>query len=154
MEGQGLVEQAVSGATAGDVAELRRQLEEATGRVTALEGREAVLLAAQARREVTDALSAMRFGELEQALTPAARTAFVEALMPLDAAQRTAVVEAVKAQQFVSLGERGFVPAEEAAGEALSASEEAQIRSLSERNGLAFEEVRAQFLEVRKRRTG
>lgn len=136
---------------AGDVEELRRQLEAATHRVTALEGREAVLLAAEARRQVTDALSGMRFGELEQVLAPASRTALVEALMPLEAGQRTAVLEAVKGQQFVSLGERGFSHVEDA-GETLSAAEEAQVRSLAERNGLPVAEVKAQFLEVRRRR--
>lgn len=72
--------------------------------------------------------------------------------MPLKPEHRTVLLETVKGQQFASLAERGFVPAEEG-GDTLSAAEEAQVRSLAERNGLAYEEVKAQFFGVGKRRS-
>lgn len=135
------------------VEQMRAQLRQAEERVTALEAREAVLLASECRRQVTDALSAMRFGELEMALAPASRTALVEALMPLGAEERSAVLEALQGQQFVSLGERGFPTAEGVdGGETLTASEEEHVKAMAQRNGLGFEELKQQYLEVKRRR--
>ena len=92
----------------------------------------AVLLAAEARRQVTDTLSAMRFGEQGGVLAPAARSALVEALMPLLEGHRTAVLEAVKAQQLRGTRGAGLRAAEESTGDTLMLSEESQVRALAD----------------------
>jgi len=141
-----------SGMDGADLARLQEQLRAAEERVTALEASEAVLRAQEARRLVTDTLAGLRFGEHGAVLAPASRGALTEALMPLEAGARSAVLEALRGQQFVVLGERGFAEGE---GEtALTASEEERVRGMAERTGLPFEEVKAQFVEVRRRRGG
>ncbi len=49
------------------------------------------------------------------------------------------------------LGERGFSAADET-GDTLTEAEEKHVRAMAERNRLGYEEVREQFLAVRRRR--
>ena len=141
--------------TADEASQLREQLQASERRLTAIETENAVLRAAEERRGVEGTLASLRFNE-RQVLAPASRTALTDALLAVPREQREAVIAAVQGLQFAELGERGFSGAEDATdGETLSASEEERLKKMAEGAKLPVEEVRRQFLEVRRsRRTG
>lgn len=130
------------------------EVQKLSERLTAVECENAALRAAEERRGVTDAVSALKFSEKRVILAPASKATLVDELMKVPAANREAILGAVKGLQFAELGERGFTPAEEADATTLTASEESNLQALAKRNNLKFEDLKANFLTARAERTG
>jgi hypothetical protein len=128
-----------------------RQMSE---RLTAVEMENAALRAAEERRGITDAISTLTFSEKRVTLAPASRTALADELMKVPKANREGILEAVKGLQFAELGERGFVPAEDGDSNTLSASETERLQALATRNGLKFDDVKANYLHTKAQRSG
>ena len=132
---------------------IEQQFKEMRDRMTALEADNAGLRAREERTVTETALAGMRFSEGRKILAPASRMALADAVLAIaDSAQRKTVLDAIGGVQFADLTERGFVPDESGAGDALTAAEEQRLQETAKRNGLKFGEVKASFLEVRKRR--
>jgi hypothetical protein len=137
--------------TATEPAENTQQFAEQ--RIQALEMEVATLRATEVRTGLTHTFSELAFGEHKGTkLAPASTQALVDALVVVPEAARKTVIDAISGLQFADLTERGIsIPADEA-GETLTAGEEAELKAQAQRNGLKFEELRANFLEVRKSR--
>ena len=114
----------------------------------------AALRTERQRDQLTRQFSGARFGDgLRLRLTPVSVERLVDAALSKDPGQ---MAEAAASQQFVELGERGNLleDGESSRGDFLTAQEEASLKATAERSGLKFEELRDNFVEVKRRRGG
>jgi hypothetical protein len=103
------------------------------------------------RRDVEGVLAGLRFHEGRAALAPTSRRGLADAVLALPREARERVLCAVRELRLVELGERGFTAAETDA-ETLTPAEESAVRAMAERNSLRVEEVRRQFVDVKRQR--
>lgn len=135
------------------------QLTEASERVTKLEqivaeqqAQIATMRAGEERRKLADEVEGLQFADGTVAIAPATRTTLVEALLPLGAEQRAAVLAAVRGMQVVQLGELGHAGNAKVGDDGLTEFETDLVKNMAKDNGLTFDEVKAQFIEVKKSR--